>query len=140
MNARLNIDKTSGEWRAQALRYSGRRGPAHVADVEQGDDIVQKEAFGPLITVQRFRSDEGALRLANGLPYGLTASVWSENLGRALGAARRLRVGTVWINEHTNLASEMPHGGFKQSGYGKDMSAYAVEDYTVVKHVMAKLA
>ena len=140
MNARLNIDKTSGEWRAQALRYSGRRGPAHVADVEQGDDIVQKEAFGPLITVQRFRSDEGALRLANGLPYGLTASVWSENLGRALGVARRLRVGTVWINEHTNLASEMPHGGFKQSGYGKDMSAYAVEDYTVVKHVMAKLA
>ena len=114
--------------------------PTVVADVEQDDDIVQREAFGPLITVQRFRSDEEALRLANGLPYGLTASVWSENLGRALEASRRLRVGTVWINEHTNLASEMPHGGFKQSGYGKDMSAYAVEDYTVVKHVMAKLA
>jgi aminobutyraldehyde dehydrogenase len=114
--------------------------PTVVADVEQEDDIVQKEAFGPLITVQRFRSDEEALRLANGLPYGLTASVWSEGLSRALDAARKLRVGTVWINEHTNLASEMPHGGFKQSGYGKDMSAYAVEDYTVVKHVMAKLA
>jgi 1-pyrroline dehydrogenase len=114
--------------------------PTVVADVEQDDDIVQREAFGPLITVQRFRSDEEALRLANGLPYGLTASVWSENLGRALEASRRLRVGTVWINEHTNLASEMPHGGFKQSGYGKDMSAYAVEDYTVVKHVMAKIA
>ena len=114
--------------------------PTVVADVEQDDDIVQREAFGPLITVQRFRSDEEALRLANGLPYGLTASVRSENLGRALEASRRLRVGTVWINEHTNLASEMPHGGFKQSGYGKDMSAYAVEDYTVVKHVMAKLA
>ena len=114
--------------------------PTIVADVEQDDDIVQKEAFGPLITVQRFRSDEEALRLANGLPYGLTASVWSEGLGRALDVARRIRAGTVWINEHTNLTSEMPHGGFKQSGYGKDMSAYAVEDYTVVKHVMAKLA
>ena len=114
--------------------------PTVVTDVEQDDDIVQKEAFGPLITVQRFCSDEEALHLANGLPYGLTASVWSEGLGRALDAARKLRVGTVWINEHTNLASEMPHGGLKQSGYGKDMSAYAVDDYTVVKHVMAKLA
>jgi acyl-CoA reductase-like NAD-dependent aldehyde dehydrogenase len=114
--------------------------PTVVTDVEQDDDIVQKEAFGPLITVQRFRSDEEALHLANGLPYGLAASVWSEGLGRALDAARKLRVGTVWINEHTNLASEMPHGGLKQSGYGKDMSAYAVDDYTVVKHVMAKLA
>ena len=114
--------------------------PTVVADVGQSDEIVQKEAFGPLITVQRFRSDEEALGLANGLPYGLTASVWSQTLGRALDAARRLRFGTVWINEHTNLASEMPHGGFKQSGYGKDMSAYAVEDYTVVKHVMARLA
>ena len=114
--------------------------PSIVADVEQDDEIVQKEAFGPLITVQRFGTDDEALRLANGLSYGLTASVWSESLGRALEASRRLRVGTVWINEHTNLTSEMPHGGFKQSGYGKDMSAYAVEDYTVVKHVMAKLA
>jgi 1-pyrroline dehydrogenase len=114
--------------------------PTIVADVEHDDDIVQKEAFGPLITIQRFRSDEEALRLANGLPYGLTASVWSEGLGRALDVARKIRAGTVWINEHTNLTSEMPHGGFKQSGYGKDMSAYAVEDYTVVKHVMAKLA
>ena len=114
--------------------------PTVVAEVEQSDEIVQKEAFGPLITVQRFRSDEEALRLANGLSYGLTASVWSERLGRALDAARRLRCGTVWINEHTNLTSEMPHGGFKQSGYGKDLSAYAVEEFTVVKHVMAKLA
>lgn len=113
--------------------------PSVVADVEQSDEIVQKESFGPLITVQKFRSDEEALRLANELPYGLTASVWSERLGRALDAARQLRFGTVWINEHTHLTSEMPHGGFKQSGYGNDMSAYAVEDYTVVKHVMAKL-
>jgi 1-pyrroline dehydrogenase len=112
--------------------------PTVVTDVEQSDEIVQREAFGPLITIQRFHGDEEALRLANGLPYGLTASVWSEGLGRALDAARRLRFGTVWINEHTNLTSEMPHGGFKQSGYGKDMSAYSVEDYTVVKHVMAR--
>lgn len=113
--------------------------PSVVSDVEQSDEIVQKEAFGPLITIQRFQDDEEALRLANGLPYGLTASVWSERIGRALDAARKLRSGTVWINEHTNLVSEMPHGGFKQSGYGKDMSAYAMEDYTVVKHVMARL-
>jgi acyl-CoA reductase-like NAD-dependent aldehyde dehydrogenase len=113
--------------------------PTVVADVGQSDEIVQSEAFGPLITVQTFRSDDEALWLANGLPYGLTASVWSEKIGRALGAAKRLRSGTVWINEHTNLMSEMPHGGFKQSGYGKDMSAYSLEDYTVVKHVMAKL-
>lgn len=113
--------------------------PSVVADVEQSNEIVQKEAFGPLITIQRFQNDSEALQLANSLPYGLTGSVWSENIGRALGAARRLRSGTVWINEHTNLASEMPHGGFKQSGYGKDMSAYSIEDYTMVKHVMAKL-
>jgi betaine-aldehyde dehydrogenase len=87
--------------------------------------------------VQRFRSDEDALRLANGLPYGLTASCGPRTWAGRSARPRRLRVGTVWINEHTNLASEMPHGGFKQSGYGKDMSAYAVEDYTVVKHVMA---
>ncbi len=113
--------------------------PSVVADVEQSDEIVRSEAFGPLITVQRFQDDEEAVRLANGLPYGLTASVWSEKIGRALDVARKLRSGTVWINEHTNLVSEMPHGGFKQSGYGKDMSAYSIEDYTVVKHVMAKL-
>ena len=113
--------------------------PSVVADVAQSDEIVQKEAFGPLITVQSFRNDEEALHLANELPYGLTASVWSDRIGRGLDAARKLRFGTVWINEHTHLASEMPHGGFKQSGYGNDMSAYAVEDYTVVKHVMARL-
>jgi 1-pyrroline dehydrogenase len=113
--------------------------PSVVTDVEQSNEIVQKEAFGPLITIQRFETDSEALQLANSLPYGLTASVWSENIGRALGAARKLRSGTVWINEHTNLASEMPHGGIKQSGYGNDMSAYSVDDYTVIKHVMAKL-
>ncbi|WP_084709507.1 aminobutyraldehyde dehydrogenase [Rubrobacter aplysinae] len=113
--------------------------PSVVADVGQDAEIVRKEAFGPLITVQSFGSDEEALRLANGLSYGLTASVWSERVGRALETARRLRSGTVWVNEHTNLASEMPHGGIKQSGYGNDMSAYSLEDYTVIKHVMAKL-
>ncbi len=110
--------------------------PTVVAGVEQGDEVVQKEAFGDLITVQRFGTDGEALCLAN----GLTDSEWSENVGRALGGSRKLRVGTVRINEHTNLTSEMSHGGFKQFGYGKDMSVYAVEDYTVVKHVMARLA
>lgn len=113
--------------------------PSVIAGVKQSGEIVRKEVFGPLITVQSFQSDEEALRLANELPYGLTASVWSEKIGRALEAARKLRFGTVWINEHTHLASEMPHGGFKQSGYGNDMSAYAVEDYTTVKHVIARL-
>ena len=88
---------------------------------------------------RRSTSDDEAIRFANDVDYGLAASVWTRDVGRALSAARKLRFGTVWINDHLPLVSEMPHGGFKQSGYGKDMSMYALEDYTVVKHVMAKL-
>jgi acyl-CoA reductase-like NAD-dependent aldehyde dehydrogenase len=109
-----------------------------VAGVSQDDEIVQREVFGPVVSVQQFGSDEEAFRWANGVPYGLSASVWTTNASRALAAARALRFGTVWVNDHLPLVSEMPHGGFRQSGYGKDMSAYAVDDYTQVKHVMAK--
>ncbi|HEX4441787.1 MAG TPA: gamma-aminobutyraldehyde dehydrogenase [Thermoanaerobaculia bacterium] len=111
-----------------------------VVEARQGDEIVQKEVFGPVITVTRFGSDDEALAWANDVDYGLSASVWTTNVNRALNAARRLRFGTVWINDHLPLVSEMPHGGYKQSGYGKDMSMYAIEDYTQVKHVMARIA
>jgi 1-pyrroline dehydrogenase len=113
--------------------------PTVIAEVGQEDEIVQKEVFGPVVTVQRFADDDQALAWANDVPYGLSASVWTRDIGRALNAARKLQFGTVWINDHIPLVSEMPHGGYKQSGYGKDLSAYSLEDYTQIKHVMAKL-
>jgi aminobutyraldehyde dehydrogenase len=115
--------------------------PTIVADVGQDAEIVQNEVFGPVVTVQSFASDDEALELANGVRYGLAASVFSENVGRALKVAGKLDFGTVWVNEHLfPLASEMPHGGFKESGYGKDMSIYSMEEYTRIKHVAVKLA
>src|SRR4029079_1615189 len=123
----------------------GERGffvaPTIVTDVAQDSEIVQNEVFGPVVTMQRFASDEEAVAMANDVRYGLAASVFSENVGRAMKVAGRLDFGTVWVNEHLfPLTAEMPHGGFKESGYGKDMSLYSMEEYTRIKHVCVKLA
>jgi betaine-aldehyde dehydrogenase len=112
--------------------------PTVIADADQKSEIIQSEVFGPVLTISSFKDDAEAVMFGNDVLYGLAASLWTKDIGRAMRISSELEFGTVWINDHIPLASETPHGGFKQSGFGKDLSAEAVSDYKITKHVMVK--
>jgi betaine-aldehyde dehydrogenase len=149
LNSQVQLDRVSGlisRLPADAIVHCGGHrvgdqgfffAPTVISGLCQDDEIVQEEVFAPIITVQGFSSEEEAVRLANGVPYGLASSVWSESHRRILRVTSGLDFGCVWVNTHGPLVSEMPHGGFKLSGHGKDLSAYGFDDYTRVKHVMS---